>query len=115
MSVIIHGIPACDTMKKARRWLDDHDVEYTFHDYKKLGIDTASLQAWCNQIGWETLVNRRGTTWRKLPEADREGLDEKGAIALMQANTSLIKRPVLVQDDDKILVGFDEKSYSELS
>ena len=115
MSVVIHGIPACDTMKKARRWLDDHGVAYTFHDYKKVGIDAETLQAWCDKVGWETLINRRGTTWRKLPEAEREGLDEKAAIALMQSNTSLIKRPVLVQDSGEILVGFDEKVYSTLT
>lgn len=115
MSITIHGIPACDTMKKARRWLDDHGIAYTFHDYKKLGVDAGTLQAWCEQVGWETLLNRRGTTWRKLPEADREGLDEQVAIALMQANTSLIKRPVLVRGSGDILVGFDEKAYATLT
>jgi len=96
MGIVIHGIPACDTMKKARRWLDEHDVEYTFHNYKKLGADASLLRSWCKKTGWEALVNRRGTTWRKLAESDRENLDEKAAIDLMQANPSLIKRPVLV-------------------
>jgi len=115
MSIVIHGIPACDTMKKARRWLDEHEVEYTFHNYKKLGADASLLRSWCKKTDWQSLVNRRGTTWRKLPESDREELSEKTAIELMQANPSLIKRPVLVKENGDILIGFDEDQYSKLA
>lgn len=102
----LYGIPNCDTMKKARQWLQEQQLDYQFHDYKKAGIDTATLQQWVEQLGWEVLVNRRGTTWRKLPESDREVINATSAIQLMQANPSLIKRPVL-DTGDQLLVGFD--------
>ncbi len=109
----IYGIKNCDTMKKACKWLDEHGVEYEFHDYKKAGLDQQQLKAWVKQIGWEPLVNRRGTTWRKLPESDREGIDEAKAINLMLANLSLIKRPVL--DTGKILhIGFKTDEYGKI-
>src|SRR5437667_9321346 len=94
-SVTIYGIKNCDTMKKARAWLDGHDVAYAFHDYKAQGIERAKLEGWAAKAGWETLLNKAGTTFRKLPDGDKENLNEKKAIALMLAQPSLIKRPVL--------------------
>ena len=93
--VTIYGIPNCDTMKKARAWLDGHGVAYDFHDYKKAGIDRQRLETWSKKVGWETLLNRAGTTFRKLPDADKQGVNERKAIDLMLAQPSLIKRPVL--------------------
>ena len=92
---IIYGIKNCDTMKKARTWLDGHKVDYDFHDYKSAGIDRPLLEGWVKKLGWEILLNRAGTTFKKLPDADKEGLTEKKAIALMLAQPSMIKRPVL--------------------
>ncbi len=113
MSITLHGIKACDTMKKARAWLDAHRIDYTFHDYKARGVGRAALEAWSRVVGWETLVNRAGTTFRKLPEADKRDLDEPRAIALMLAQPSMIKRPVLVFDD-KVVVGFKPEVYAEV-
>ncbi|MEI9900375.1 MAG: ArsC family reductase [Hyphomicrobium sp.] len=110
-AVTIYGIPNCDTMKKARAWLDSHGITYEFHDYKKVGIDKARLATWSRKVGWETLLNRAGTTFRKLPDADKQGLDEKKAIALMLAQPSLIKRPVLELGGDKLLVGYKPENY----
>jgi len=107
----IYGIKDCDTMKKAFKWLDDHGVEYEFHDFKKAGLDEKQLKTWVKQVGWEALVNRRGLTWRKLPEAEREGINEARAIKLMLANTSLVKRPVLA-NRKKLLVGFKPDEYA---
>jgi arsenate reductase (glutaredoxin) len=103
--VTIYGIKNCDTMKKARAWLDGHDVAYAFHDYKAAGISHATLETWARAVGWETLLNRAGTTFRKLPEADKDGLTGKKAIALMLAQPSMIKRPVL-DHGGALLVGF---------
>jgi arsenate reductase len=111
MSVTIHGIKACDTMKKARAWLDGHGVAYGFHDYKAIGIERATLEAWAGQVGWETLLNRSGTTFRKLPDADKTGLTEARAIGLMLAQPSMIKRPVL-DVDGKLIVGFRPEAYA---
>ena len=108
----LYGIPNCDTMKKARTWLVEQQLDFQFHDYKKVGIDTATLQTWVDQVGWEILVNRRGPTWRKLPEADRENLNEVLAISLMQANPSLIKRPVL-NTGSQLLVGFSPTEWQQ--
>ena len=113
MSVTLHGIKACDTMKKARAWLDGHGVAYAFHDYKAQGIDPATLRRWAAQVGWETLLNRQGTTFRKLPDADRQNLDEARAIALMAAQPSMIKRPVL-NVDGRLTVGFKPEQYAEV-
>ena len=107
----IYGIKNCDTMKKARAWLDGKGVAYAFHDYKTAGIDRARLEDWAKQVGWEALLNRAGTTFRKLPEADKEGLSEKKAIALMLAQPSMIKRPVL-DIDGRLLVGFRPDQYA---
>ena len=110
-TVVIHGIKACDTMKKARDWLDAHGVAYRFHDYKTIGIDAARLRAWAGQVGWEVLLNRSGTTVRGLPDTDKQGLDEAKAIALMLAQPSMIKRPVLAVGD-KLVVGFKPEVYA---
>lgn len=121
MSLVLYGIPNCDTMKKARDWLDRAGVPYVFHDYKKAGVTAALLQDWCRQVGWEVLLNRAGTTFRKLPEADKTGLDEARAIALMVAQPGMIKRPVLTgvgaaagakAGAARLLVGFKPESYA---
>lgn len=111
MGVTIYGIKACDTMKKARAWLDGRGVVYAFHDYKAEGIDRASLERWVAAMGWETVLNRAGTTFRKLPDADKAPLDAEKAIALMQAQPSMIKRPVL-DVDGRLLVGFRPDAYA---
>jgi len=110
MTVTIYGIKNCDTMKKARAWLDAHGVTYHFHDYKQDGIDKARLKRWCDEVGWELLLNRAGTTFRKLPDADKVNLDERRAIALMLAQPSMIKRPVL-ETSKRLLVGFKPDIY----
>lgn len=109
--VTIYGIKACDTMKKARDWLDSHDVAYSFHDYKAAGVDRARLERWAGELGWEALLNRAGTTFRKLPEADRQNLDQAKAIALMLAQPSMIKRPVL-DVGAELIVGFKPDRYA---
>ena len=111
MSITIYGIKACDTMKKARTWLDGHGVSYAFHDYKAVGIDRASLERWAGQVGWEVLLNRSGTTFRKLAEADKADLNQDKAIALMLEQPSMIKRPVL-DVDGQLLVGFKPDAYA---
>jgi len=110
MTITIYGIKNCDTMKKARAWLDSHGVAYGFHDYKTEGIAKEKLKRWSNQLGSETLLNRAGTTFRKLPDSDKEGLNERKALALMLAQPSMIKRPVL-DLDGKLLVGFKPEIY----
>jgi arsenate reductase (glutaredoxin) len=112
--ITIYGIRNCDTMKKARAWLDGQGIAYAFHDYKVAGIDRARLEAWAGKVGWEALLNRAGTTFRKLPEADKAGLDEKKALALMLAQPSMIKRPVLELGGGKLLVGFRPADYAKL-
>jgi Spx/MgsR family transcriptional regulator len=109
--MILYGIRNCDTVKKARAWLDARGAAYAFHDYKTAGIDEARLRAWAAELGWERLLNRAGTTFRKLPEADRADLDEARAIALMQAQPSMIRRPVLDLGDRRLL-GFDEAAWA---
>lgn len=106
----LYGIKACDTMKKARDWLGARGVAYDFHDYKAAGIAPAKLAEWSAAVGWETLLNRAGTTFRSLPEADKQGIDQDKAIRLMTANPSMIKRPVL-ERDGRILVGFKPAAY----
>lgn len=110
MTVTIYGIKNCDTMKKARTWLEEHDVAYDFHDYKASGIDRAHLENWTQEAGWETVLNRAGTTFRKLPDDARENLDRQKAIALMLEQPSMIKRPV-VEADGKLLIGFKPEIY----
>jgi arsenate reductase (glutaredoxin) len=113
MAITIYGIKNCDTMKKARAWLDKHGVAYEFHDYKTAGIERAKLEGWAKKSGWETLLNRAGTTFKKLPEKDKDGLTEKKAIALMLAQPSMIKRPVLELGGGRLLVGFRPETYGE--
>jgi arsenate reductase len=110
MPVTIHGIKNCDTMKKARAWLESRGVAHDFHDYKAKGIDAATLKRWSKVVGWEKLLNRSGTTFRKLPDAQKEGLTGAQALALMQEQPSMIKRPVLALGD-RLLVGFDAGEY----
>jgi arsenate reductase (glutaredoxin) len=105
MSITLYGIPNCDTVKKARGWLDTQGVTYTFHDYKKAGANATKLAAWCDAKGWETVLNRAGTTFKKLPDADKAGLTQTKAIALMLDQPSMIKRPV-VEHPGGLLVGF---------
>lgn len=116
MPVTVYGIKNCDTMKKAFTWLKDHGVKHDFHDYKTSGIDKARLQAWCKTLGWETVLNRAGTTFRKLPEADRDGLTEAKAIALMMAQPSMIKRPILEYGREgkggQVMAGFKPELYA---
>jgi Spx/MgsR family transcriptional regulator len=113
MHIDIYGISNCDTIKKARAWLTAAGIAHAFHDYKKEGVDCALLARWCDTVGWEALLNRRGTTWRLLPETEREGVDRERVLALMVAHPSLIRRPVLVIGD-VIEVGFSEDRYREL-
>jgi arsenate reductase (glutaredoxin) len=114
MTATLYGIRNCDTMKKAWTWLDEKGVAYRFHDYKKEGIDRATLEGWVRQLGWEPLLNRAGTTFKKLPDADKQGLDGQKAIALMLAQPSMIKRPVL-EKDGQLTVGFKPETYAQLS
>jgi Spx/MgsR family transcriptional regulator len=113
VSVTIFGIKNCDTMKKARAWLDGHGVAHAFHDYKLAGIDRAHLERWADLVGWEVLLNRAGTTFRKLDDAARADIDRAKALDLMQAQPSLIKRPVL-ERDGRVTVGFKPETYSTL-
>jgi Spx/MgsR family transcriptional regulator len=113
VTITIYGIKNCDTMKKARGWLDGHGVDYEFHDYTSAGIDRARLERWCNALGWETLLNHAGTTFRKLSETDKQELDAEKAIALMLEQPSMIKRPVLdLGDGKKLLIGFKPDAYN---
>jgi len=114
MRITIYGIRNCDTMKKARTWLDAHDVAYDFHDYKVSGVNRETLVRWADIVGWEVLLNRAGTTFRKLPESAKIGLTEARAIQLMLEQPSMIKRPVL-ERGRTLLVGFSEERYSAIS
>ncbi|MGH6716020.1 MAG: ArsC family reductase [Bradyrhizobium sp.] len=111
MTITIYGIKNCDTMKRARAWLDSHGVAHEFHDYKSVGIAKDKLKQWSDRLGWEVLLNRAGTTFRKLPENEKEGLNEKKALALMLAQPSMIKRPVL-EVGGNLLVGFQPEIYA---
>lgn len=111
MSVTLYGIPNCDTVKKARTWLDGQRIAFAFQDYKKVGVDPARLSDWCQAAGWEKVLNRAGTTFRKLPEADKANLDAAKAVALMAANPSCIKRPI-VEHPGGLLVGFKAAEWA---
>jgi arsenate reductase (glutaredoxin) len=113
MTLTLHGIRNCDTMKKAWTWLDQNGVAYGFHDYKKQGIDRATLERWVGQVGWEPLLNKAGTTFKNLPDADKQGIDREKAIGLMLAQPSMIKRPVL-EGDGRLIVGFKPELYAPL-
>ena len=112
MTITMYGIKNCDTVKKARVWLDGHGIAYVFHDYKTAGIDEARLRGWVEEHGWETILNRAGTTFRALGDADKQGIDADKAVALMLANPSMIKRPVLDLGAARI-VGFKPDVYIE--
>jgi arsenate reductase (glutaredoxin) len=112
MTITLYGIPNCDTVKKARVWLDERGIAYSFHDYKKAGADAGKLADWCAAMGWETILNRAGTTFKKLPDSDKADLDQGKAIALMIAQPSMIKRPVL-EHPGGILAGFKPDIYEE--
>jgi Spx/MgsR family transcriptional regulator len=112
LSITLYGIPNCDTVKKARTWLDKRGVVYAFHDYKKQGADPSRIAGWVGEVGWEKVLNRAGTTFRKLPDADRDGLDAKKAVQVMAANPSAIKRPV-VEYPGGLLVGFKESEWEQ--
>jgi arsenate reductase len=109
----IYGIPNCDTMKRARLWLEAHGVAAVFHDYRKAGLDADTLRGWVDEAGWEVVLNRAGTTFRKLPEADKAGLDAERAIQLMLAQPAMIKRPVLVHDGN-LEIGFKPERYEAI-
>jgi len=110
MKATMYGIPNCNTVKDAQKWLEDNNIEYHFHDFKKNGITEKQLKQWCTELGWETLVNRKGLTWRQLPSSKKEGLNESKAIKLMLEKPTLIKRPVL-DVGTRRLVGFDISQY----
>jgi Spx/MgsR family transcriptional regulator len=112
VTITLYGIPNCDTVKKARLWLDGKGIAYAFHDYKKQGADPARIANWVEQVGWEKVLNRAGTTFRKLPETDREGLDAAKAVKVMAANPSAIKRPI-VEYPGGLLVGFKDSEWEQ--
>jgi Spx/MgsR family transcriptional regulator len=114
MTTTLYGIPNCDTVKRARRWLDDHGVAHAFHDYRKQGVDAAQLRGWIDRLGWEALLNRSGTTFRKLPDTRKQDLDADKAAAIMLENPSAIRRPVVTQGD-RLVVGFDEGRFGPLA
>ncbi|HFD79380.1 MAG TPA: ArsC family reductase [Gammaproteobacteria bacterium] len=111
--ITLYGIKNCDTMKKAMRWLDEHGVDYRFHDYRKDGLDPKQLRAWEKELGWERLLNRRGLLWRKLPQEVRDHIDRKTALQLMQDNPGIIKRPLADLGDRRVL-GFNADDYEKL-
>ncbi|HEY8401473.1 MAG TPA: ArsC family reductase [Cytophagaceae bacterium] len=112
--MIVYGIKNCDTVKKSLNWLKGNNIAFDFHDYKSKGISESKLKEWCKQVGWESLVNQRGTTWRQLDESVKNAItNESSAIALMQEKTSVIKRPLIEKDGKVLLLGFDEKEYED--
>ncbi len=113
MAIIIYGIRNCETMRKAFAWLDEHDVAYDFHDYKKAGITKTQLTKWCCVAGWEIVLNRAGSTFRKLMESEKKNLTQEKAIALMMGNPSMVKRPI-IENDDALEVGFRPERYAAL-
>lgn len=111
--VTLHGIPNCDTVKKARAWLEARGIAYDFHDFKKRGVDAAMLERWAAVVGWEALLNRRGTTFRGLDEVDKADIDRAKALGLMAAHPSLIKRPVVTDASGNVTVGFSDRSFAD--
>lgn len=115
MAIVVYGIKSCDTIKKTLTWLDKKKISYVFHDYKKEGITEGRLKTWTKQVGWESLVNKKGSTWRNLPEATQiKVTNEKAAIAVLKESTSMIKRPLLERDNEVLILGFDEEAYKKL-
>jgi arsenate reductase len=113
MPVRIYGIKNCDTMKKALAWLESHQVAYDFHDYKKAGVPPGKLQQWAAKAGWEKLLNARGPTWRKIPDAEKAALDERKALRLLEKHPSAIRRPI-VEAGERLQVGFDPAAFEKL-
>jgi Spx/MgsR family transcriptional regulator len=114
MEIKIFGIPNCGSVKKAKTFFEDHEMDYNFHDYKKLGIDAVHLEKWCNQFGWERVLNRKGMTWRNLDDTIKQQItDQTSAIKLMKDNTSTIKRPV-IESPKRNTIGFDENEYENI-
>ena len=111
--IIMYGIKNCDTIKKARKFLDANNIEYEFHDFREKGLNPIQLRSWINELGWEKLINKRSTTWRNLPDETKENMDETLALVVAEEQPTIIKRPVL-ELQDQILVGFSEKTYSKL-
>lgn len=111
--ILLYGISNCDTIRKARKWLTERDIEYTFHDFRKDGLNPVQLRAWVDELGWEALINKRGTTWRKLPEQTRDNMDETLALAVMEDQPAIIKRPVLYTGS-QVVVGFSEDTYRQI-
>ncbi len=109
----IYGIKNCDTMKKAFRWLEEHQLAYDFHDYKKLGLSEEQAKSWLASQGWENIINKRGTTWRKLDESLRNNMNDELALEAIQSNTSMIKRPILISETGELLLGFDAERYQQ--
>ncbi len=109
----MYGIKNCDTIKKAKKWLEAENIEFTFHDYKKEGVDEALFKSWISELGWEALINRRGTTWRKLPDEQKENMNDTSALAAMLDNPSIIKRPLLIHNGQKTL-GFKAEEYTAI-
>ena len=112
MTTTLYGIPNCNTVKKARAWLDSHGVAFVFHDYKKAGVDETRLRDWVARLGWERVLNKSGTTFRKLPDSDKAGLDAERAVAVMLAHPSAIKRPIL-EGDNTLVAGFSPEAYAQ--
>ncbi|MFT5063690.1 MAG: arsenate reductase [Gammaproteobacteria bacterium] len=108
--MIIYGIPNCDTVRKSRKWLTEYDVDHQFHDFRKNGLEETKLRGWCAELGWEALLNKRGTTWRQLPDKQKKKVDEEKAIALMLEHVAMIKRPVL-ETPRGIIVGFNNAHW----
>ena len=113
-SYIVYGIKNCDTVKKALDWLKSNNIAYEFHDYKSKGVTAHKIKSWVNQVGWEELVNKKGTTWRQLEEPQKLTIkDEVSAIALMEEKTSIIKRPIIEHEGKIVIIGFDAEEYQE--
>ena len=112
-SVTVYGIANCDTIKKAKSWLDKKGIKYAFHDYRKQGLEADQLNSWVDALGWEPLLNKRGTTWRKLPDEVKDNVDRTSAIEIMLENPAIIKRPLLIKGDEMML-GFSDSQYQEL-
>lgn len=113
MTVILYGIKNCDTVKKARKFLDSRNIDYSFHDFREDGLNPIQLAAWASELGWESLVNKRSTTWRNLPDETKDNINEVLALAVMEDQPTLIKRPVL-ELSDRVMIGFNEKTYTEI-
>ena len=112
-TIILYGIANCDTIKKAKNWLAAHEIEFQFHDYRKQGLETKLLKTWVQDLGWESLLNRRSSSWRQLTPEVRDSLDVKSAIKVMLTNPAIIKRPLLVKNEQRYL-GFSDKQYAQI-